>query len=207
MFRMLLLLVVLAIACATPTATPLPTPTPTLVPTSTPVPTATPLPTPTPTLVPTSTPVPTATLLPTPTPTLVPTSTPVPTATPLPTPTPTLVPTSTPVPTPEPNWDKIPFAVALRNDTDGYLQPIVYSALDMPAYSVTLLIGLLEFCNTNRMYADEYTLVDGCASSKILHSSVNMVSVQTKMGWDFWCRRNDEGLVSGISLWGCWHRP
>lgn len=225
------LIVLLSIACqSTDTPTPLPTFAPTLEPmltptsTSTPPPTSTLVPTPDPDIdatveavvavtvasIPTSVsaplPTPVSTHTPVPMFTLTPTSTltPVPTFTPVPTPTTTPIPT--PIPALEPDWSKVQIGVVLQNDADGYLKPLVFSVVDWPAYSVTLFVGLLEYCNTSRIYANEFMVVDGCESSKMLYDAVSIVSVQTRLGVDFWCRQGDEDTGDTSVLWGCWLR-
>ena len=185
-------------AIPTSVSTPLPTP----VPTHTPVPAFTPISTLTP--VPTYTPVPMPTLTPTSTLTPVPTFTPVPTLTPVPTPTATPIPT--PIPASEPDWDKVQIGVVLQNDADGYLKPLVFSVVDWPAYNVTLFVGLMEYCNTSRIYANEFMVVDGCESSKMPYDAVSTVSVQTRLGVDFWCRQSEEDIGDTSVLWGCWLR-
>ena len=120
---------------------------------------------------------------------------------------PTPTPTPTPTPALRPDWGVVPLFVGLTNDSDGYLQPILHSTVNLPEYSVTLLVEFLEYCNKNRIYADELAIVGDCDSSMLPHSAVENVSVQTRVGADFWCRKNYRVSDDESALWGCWLRP
>lgn len=118
-------------------------------------------------------------------------------ATPRPSPTPRLVPTATPTPEPTVSLAEATEAnlwVILSNASNRpeYLYVEIDPAFDADSFDIDLFVDGVEYCNANRIYADEGRYEMGCESfQEQSHSSVRRVSVQTALG-DLRCARNSQ---------------
>ena len=104
-------------------------------------------------------------------------------------------PETTPTPTPEPEApsSQVVLWVILANDhptLEDSMQVYVDTEVDMEEFSLNIFVDGVEFCNPNRMYADEGRYEMGCESLYKVHSSIMRVSAQSDSG-DLRCRRSD----------------
>ena len=117
-----------------------------------------------------------------------------PVSTPAPSPPPR--PTATPVPATEDlaNTTKANLWVILSNDGElgrDYLEVKVDTAFNVDEFELDLFVDGVEYCNPNRMYADEGEYVMGCESfQQVQHADVVRVSAQTYSLGDLRCQRN-----------------
>ena len=140
-----------------------------------------------------------------PTPTLTPTPASTLTPGPSPTPSPTFTPRPTSIPTPTlAETDRAALWVHLSQDRNGYLTVRANTAFDIDTFDLTLFIDGSEYCNTNRMYADEGLYEMGCEYEARSHSSVTRVSAQTSTG-DLRCARNVSSSAA-VSVFACAQR-
>lgn len=119
-----------------------------------------------------------------------------------PAPTPTRRATATPRPTATPAGEIESLSeatsanlwVVLSNDGDlgsEYLVVRVDPAFDIDVFNLDLFVDGVEYCNANRMYADEGAYLMGCESFQSApHSSIQRVSAQTRSLGDLRCERN-----------------
>ena len=105
-------------------------------------------------------------------------------------------PEATPVPTPESESpsSQVVLWVILANDhmsLSDRLQVYVDTEVDIEEFALNIFVDGVEFCNPNRMYADEGRYEMSCESLYKAHSSVMRVSAQSDSG-DLRCRRSDQ---------------
>ena len=84
--------------------------------------------------------------------------------------------------------------MTLSNDGDlgsDYLVVKVDPAFDIDEFDLDLFVEGVEYCNPNRMYADEGEYLMGCEAFQMApHSSIQRVSAQTRSLGDLRCERN-----------------
>ena len=82
-----------------------------------------------------------------------------------------------------------PLLVSLSTGDYDTLLVKADTAFDLDEFELTLLVDGSEYCNTNRMYADEEYYEMSCESEERGHESVERISAQTPEG-DLRCRKN-----------------
>ncbi len=82
-----------------------------------------------------------------------------------------------------------PLLVSLTQGEYGNLHVKADTAIDFDEFDLTLLVDGTEYCNPNRMYADEGYYKMNCEIEERGHQSVERVSAQTPKG-DLRCRKN-----------------
>ena len=99
-----------------------------------------------------------------------------------------------------------PLLVSLTAGEFGALQVEVDTAFDLDEFDLTLLVDGTEYCNPNRMYADEGYYEMGCDSEERGHASVERISAQTSKG-DLRCRKNTHS-TNEQAIFACdWRGP
>ena len=128
-------------------------------------------------------------------------------ATPAPTPTSVATPTRRPTPTPTPvpqdlaSTENANLWVYLSQGEYGWLLVEVDSAFDVDAFDMDVFVDGSEYCNPNRVYADEGAYELSCESEEKQHTSVSRVSVQTRTG-DLRCGRNFQSTAQ-LTIFAC----
>ena len=84
---------------------------------------------------------------------------------------------------------EVPLLVSLSTGDYGALLVKADTAFDLDEFELTLLVDGTEYCNPNRMYADEGYYEMSCESEERGHESVERISAQTPKG-DLRCRKN-----------------
>lgn len=123
---------------------------------------------------------------PTPGPTPLATPTPKPTATPRPVPTPAAT------PTPKPDLSATLRAALWINIYDGeysWFEVYANPAFDVDAFDLSVFVDGKEYCNPNRIYADDGDVELSCETDNRPHTAVSRVSVQTPRG-DLRCEKH-----------------
>lgn len=162
-------------------------PTQITIPTSTPRPTISPTPTQEPTWRITASPAPTATPVPSLTPMSTASSSPM--ATPVPTPTPSPPPPSRRVDLV--NLEMASLWIALIDGGYGLVM-VANPAFDVDTLESSVWVNGVDYCNTDRIYADEDLRQLSCQSLQVPHATSYNLSAQVGLLKDFRCERNSQ---------------
>ena len=87
-------------------------------------------------------------------------------------------------------------------DLSEYLSVKAAPAFDVDAFDLDVFVDGSEYCNPNRMYADEGTYEMSCEFEEKTHTSVQRVSGQTRNLGDLRCEKNFQSS-NRVTIFAC----
>ena len=100
--------------------------------------------------------------------------------------------------------EPVMWVILVNDGLRGRLSAYVDTEFDFTdEYAMEVFVDSGEFCNSQRIYADEGRHKLGCSGVDKPHVSVERVSVQTRAGHDLKCRKDDDQSTEQETVFAC----